>query len=60
MAIKSDRWIRRMAREYGMITPLNDRQVREDVISYGVSFYGYDPRGADEFKVFTNVNSGHR
>jgi dCTP deaminase len=57
MAIKSDRWIRRMAQEYGMISPFNDRQVREGVISYGVSSYGYDLRVADEFKIFTNVNS---
>ena len=57
MAIKSDRWIRKMAREYGMIDPFNDRQVREGVISYGVSSYGYDLRVADEFKIFTNVNS---
>ena len=57
MAIKCDRWIRRMAREYGMIDPYNDRQVREGVISYGVSSYGYDLRVADEFKIFTNVNS---
>lgn len=56
MAIKSDRWIRRMAQE-GMITPFNDRQMREGVISYGVSSYGYDLRVADEFKIFTNVNS---
>jgi dCTP deaminase len=46
-----------MAREYGMIDPYNDRQVREGVISYGVSSYGYDLRVADEFKIFTNVNS---
>jgi len=57
MAIKSDRWIRKMAREYGMIDPFSDRQVREGVISYGVSSYGYDLRVADEFKIFTNVNS---
>jgi dCTP deaminase len=57
MAIKSDRWIRRMAQEYGMISPFNDRQMREGVISYGVSSYGYDLRVADEFKIFTNVNS---
>ena len=54
MAIKSDRWIRRMAQEHGMINPFNDRQVREGVISYGVSSYGYDLRVADEFKIFTN------
>ena len=57
MAIKSDRWIRKMARENDMINPFSDRQVREGVISYGVSSYGYDLRVADEFKIFTNVNS---
>jgi len=57
MAIKSDRWIRKMATEHDMINPFNDRQVREGVISYGVSSYGYDLRVADEFKIFTNVNS---
>jgi dCTP deaminase len=57
MAIKSDRWIRRMAKEHGMITPFSDHQVRDGVVSYGVSSYGYDLRVADEFKIFTNVNS---
>jgi dCTP deaminase len=57
MAIKSDRWIRKMALEHDMISPFNDRQMREGVISYGVSSYGYDLRVADEFKIFTNVNS---
>jgi dCTP deaminase len=55
MAIKSDRWITRMAREHQMIDPFVDGQVREGVISYGVSSYGYDVRVGDEFKVFTNV-----
>ena len=57
MAIKSDRWIRRMATEHGMIEPFEDRQVRAGVISYGVSSYGYDVRIAHDFKVFTNINS---
>jgi dCTP deaminase len=57
MSIKSDRWIKRMALEHGMIAPFEDRQVREGVISYGVSSYGYDIRVADEFKIFTNINS---
>ena len=57
MSIKSDRWITRMAREHQMIEPFEDKQVREGVISYGVSSYGYDMRIADEFKIFTNVNS---
>jgi len=57
MAIKSDKWIRRMALEHGMISPFEDRQVRNGVISYGLSSYGYDLRVADEFKIFTNVNS---
>jgi dCTP deaminase len=57
MAVKSDKWIRRMALEHKMIEPFADRQVREGVISYGVSSYGYDMRVADEFRIFTNVNS---
>src|SRR5258708_3112015 len=54
---KPDRWIRKMAREHKMIEPFEDRQVRDGVISYGVSSYGYDIRVADEFRIFTNVNS---
>ncbi|PYR68897.1 MAG: dCTP deaminase, partial [Acidobacteria bacterium] len=46
-----------MALEHGMIEPFEDRQVREGVVSYGLSSYGYDIRVADEFKVFTNINS---
>jgi dCTP deaminase len=57
MSIKSDRWIRRLAREHRMIDPFADSQVREGVISYGVSSYGYDMRVAPEFKIFTNVLS---
>ena len=57
MSIKSDRWIRRMAREAGMIEPFTDGQVRAGAISYGVSSYGYDMRVAPEFKIFTNVLS---
>ncbi len=57
MSIKSDRWIREMCLTHGMIEPFADRQMRDGVISYGVSSYGYDVRIADEFKIFTNVNS---
>ena len=57
MSIKSDKWIRRMAREQRMIEPFQETQVRDGVISYGVSSYGYDIRVADEFKIFTNVYS---
>ena len=57
MSVKPDRWIRKMALEHKMIEPFTDRQVREGVISYGVSSYGYDIRVADEFQIFTNVNS---
>lgn len=57
MGIKPDHWIRKMALEHGMIEPFVDHQVREGVISYGVSSYGYDIRVADEFKIFTNVYS---
>ena len=55
MSIRPDHWIRRMAREHGMIEPFEDRQVRQGVISYGVSSYGYDMRVAREFRIFTNV-----
>src|SRR6185436_15566603 len=57
MAIKADKWIRRMALEHGMIEPFVEKQVRDGVISYGVSSYGYDIRVASEFKIFTNVHS---
>ena len=55
MAIKSDRWIKRMAIEHGMIEPFVETQTRAGVVSFGVSSYGYDVRVGDEFKVFTNV-----
>jgi deoxycytidine triphosphate deaminase len=57
MGLKPDHWIRKMALEQGMIEPFIDRQVRQGVISYGVSSYGYDVRVTDEFKIFTNVFS---
>ena len=57
MSIKPDHWIEKMAREYGMIEPFESSQVREGVISFGVSSYGYDIRVAEEFKIFTNVFS---
>jgi dCTP deaminase len=57
MSIKSDRWIRQMALEQKMIEPFEEKQVREGVISYGVSSYGYDMRIAHSFRIFTNVNS---
>jgi len=60
MSIKSDRWIRRQA-EAGMIEPFEPGQVRTAnggrIVSYGTSSYGYDVRCADEFKIFTNINS---
>ncbi len=46
-----------MALEQGMIEPFVENQVRDGVISYGVSSYGYDIRVTDEFKIFTNVNN---
>ena len=61
MAIKSDKWIKRMAKDQDLIKPFESNQVRskfsEKVISYGVSSYGYDVRCSTEFKVFTNINS---
>lgn len=57
MGIKSDQWIRRMALEHKMIEPFVENQVRDGVVSYGLSSYGYDIRVANEFKIFTNVYS---
>ncbi|NTV35498.1 MAG: dCTP deaminase [Anaerolineaceae bacterium] len=57
MSIKPDSWIKKMALEHKMIEPFVDGQVRDGVISYGVSSYGYDIRVANEFKIFTNVFS---
>ena len=62
MSIKSDRWIRRMAEQHGMIEPFERDQVRHApdghrIVSYGTSSYGYDIRCAPEFKVFTNIYS---
>ena len=61
MSIKSDKWIRRMAEECGMIEPFEPSQVSvadgARVISFGTSSYGYDLRCAEEFRIFTNLNS---
>jgi deoxycytidine triphosphate deaminase len=61
MSIKSDRWIRQMAAEHGMIEPFSAQQVRvhdgQKIVSYGTSSYGYDVRCAEDFKIFTNINS---
>jgi len=61
MTIKSDRWIKKMSEENGMISPFEPKMIREKegekIVSYGTSSYGYDIRCAPEFKVFTNINS---
>jgi len=61
MSIKSDKWIRRMAEQTGMIEPFEPNQVKEvdgrKIVSYGTSSYGYDIRCSREFKLFTNINS---
>ena len=57
MPVMPDHWIRRMAIDHAMIEPYVDTQKRDGVISYGLSSYGYDARVADEFRVFTNVDS---
>ena len=57
MSILSDRWIREQAQDHSMIEPFVETQKRDGVISYGLSSYGYDARVADDFRVFTNVDS---
>lgn len=55
--IKSDRWIKRMSLEHGMIEPFEEGRAKKGIISYGLSSYGYDIRVSDEFKIFTNINT---
>lgn len=57
MPVMPDHWIRQMARDHAMIEPFTETQKRDGVISYGLSSYGYDARVADQFKIFTNVDS---
>jgi dCTP deaminase len=57
MPVLPDHEIRRLATEQAMIDPFVETQKREGVISYGLSSYGYDARVADDFKIFTNVDS---
>ena len=58
MTVLSDKWIKRAAKQKGIIKPFVDKQVRKGKISFGLSSYGYDARVSNEFKIFTNVNSG--
>ncbi|MGB0719835.1 MAG: dCTP deaminase [Bdellovibrionales bacterium] len=53
----SDRQIRKLAQNDGMIEPFVEKQTRDGVISYGLSSYGYDARCAPDFKIFTNVDT---
>src|SRR5262245_59301815 len=57
MTIANDAWIRKMAKEHGMITPFEEAQVSKGKISYGVSSYGYDVRVGSHYKIFHNLNS---
>lgn len=62
MSVLSDISIRKLAQDHSMIDPFLDSQIRvnengDKLISYGLSSYGYDARVANEFKIFTNINS---
>ena len=57
MTVLSDKWIKEMVRTNNMISPFENKQVRGNKISYGLSSFGYDVRVSNEFKIFTNVNS---
>ena len=57
MSVLSDKWIRKMASEHKMISPFEDKQIRENKISYGLSSFGYDARVSNEFKIFTDIDS---
>ena len=58
MTVLSDKWIKKLSLSTGMIKPFVGKQVRKGRISFGLSSYGYDARVSNEFKIFTNVNSG--
>ena len=58
MTVLSDKWIKKMVKASGMIKPFISKQTRKGKISFGLSSYGYDARVSNEFKIFTNVNSG--
>lgn len=53
--ILSDKEIKELALS-GMITPFEEKQKRDGIISYGVSSYGYDFRIGDDFRIFKNNN----
>jgi len=57
MTVLSDKWIKEMVETNNMISPFENKQVRGNKISYGLSSFGYDARVSSEFKIFTNVNS---
>ena len=58
MTVLSDKWIKKTVKSSGMIKPFVSKQIRKGKISFGLSSYGYDARVSNEFKIFTNVNSG--
>ena len=58
MTVLSDKWIKKMSKSNDMINPFVDKQNRKGKVSFGLSSYGYDARVSNEFKIFTNVNSG--
>ena len=58
MTVLSDKWIKKAVQTKGMIKPFINKQIRKGKISFGLSSYGYDARVSNEFKIFTNVNSG--
>ena len=55
MSVQSDKWIIKMAKEQAMISPFEDKQIREGKISFGVSSYGYDARVSNEFKKVVRI-----
>ena len=58
MTVLSDKWIKKMVKAQGIIKPFVSKQSKKGKISFGLSSYGYDARVSNEFKIFTNVNSG--
>ena len=57
MGLKQDSWIREKAQNEKMIEPFVEGLTTQNVVSFGLSSYGYDIRVSNEFKIFTNINA---
>ena len=57
MSVLSDKWIRKLSKEQGMISPFEEKQIRGKIYLMVFHLLVTMHRVSDEFKIFTNVNS---